>query len=52
MNEFIILLENAAAIGWFVLCAVAAAAVTMLIVDRKPSRSARSESADRERMAA
>lgn len=52
VNEFLILLESAAGIGWLTLVAVAVAAVAMLVFDRRPSRSAKAEREARERMAA
>ena len=52
VNEFLILLENAAGFGWFALVALAVAAVAMIILDRKSARSAKAEQKAKERMAA
>lgn len=53
MNEFILLLENAAGAGWVLLVAIGAVAVGMLIFDRKPaSRAAALDHAANERKAA
>ena len=53
LNEFIILLQNAAAAGWAFLWVVALLAVGMLVFDRKRvKRSAEAEKSSRERMAA
>lgn len=53
MNELLILLETAAGAGWIYLLVLAAAAVTLLIVDRRPAKGAAQEQRPaRERMAA
>ena len=52
MNEFIVLLENAAGAGWVFLVAIGAAAVGLLIFDRGKERVAESEQPARERQAA
>ena len=53
MNEFIILLENAAGAGWVFLVATGAGAVGFLIFDRRSkSQVAQGEQSARERRAA
>lgn len=53
VNEFLILLENAAGAGWVFLVAIGAAALGLLIFDRKSSaRLAESERPAGERQAA
>lgn len=53
VNEFIILLENAAGAGWIFLAAIGATAVGLLIFDRKAKEQvAQGEQSARERRAA
>ena len=53
MNEFIVLLENAAGAGWIFLVAIGATAVGLFIFDRKgKAQVAAGENAASERKAA
>lgn len=53
MNELFILLQNASGAGWVILCALALAAVGMLIFDRRPAkRAAAAQAKAQERKAA
>ena len=53
MNEFIILLENAAGAGWVFLVAIGAASIGFLVFDRhKKTKAAQAEQSARERRAA
>jgi hypothetical protein len=52
MNDFLILLENAAAAGWIALCVVAAISVGLLVHDLLQSRSSSQKREEQERKAA
>jgi hypothetical protein len=52
MNEFLILIEHAAAAGWIALCVLAAASIGLLIHDQLSARSSSAHRSEQERKAA